>query len=116
MSILAGMKSFFLVAGLLTGGPVMAQTGEPGIIVVRVAERSGHTHLTVERAGQEPEEIEFDWDGRIGKKWGRASKGYLDALSKLYQAGYRVQATIPGVANTGDLGTVYTTLIFTKGQ
>jgi hypothetical protein len=67
----------------------------------------------VERTGQEPEEIEFDWDGRIGKKWERASKGYLEALSKLYQQGYQVQATIPGAAYV-DGGTVNTTLVFTR--
>jgi len=91
----------------------MAQAGGPAIVVVRVAESSGRTDLTIERPEQEPEEIEFDWDSRIGKKWGRASKGYLDALSKLYQQGYQVQATIPGAAHT-DGGTMYTTLLFTR--
>jgi hypothetical protein len=93
--------------------PVRAQTGGVEVVIVRVAEYSGHTHLTVERAGQEPEEMEFEWDSRIGKKWGRASKGYLDALSKLYQQGYQVQATIPG-AQFANGGTVYTTLVFTR--
>ncbi|MBJ6145557.1 hypothetical protein [Hymenobacter sp. BT559] len=99
--------------GTLAARPVLAQAGEPAVVVVRVAEYSGRTHLTIERPAQEPEEIEFDWDSRIGKKWSRASKGYLDALSKLYQQGYQVQATIPGAAYTGG-GTVYTTLIFTR--
>jgi len=108
-------KLLFLGACLvaLASSPVMAQTGGADIVIVRVAEYSSNTHLTVERVGQEPEEIEFDWDSRIGKKWGRASKGYLDALSKLYQQGYQVQATIPGASfNNG--GTTYTTLVFTK--
>lgn len=108
-------KLLFLGACLvaLASQPVMAQTGGADIVVVRVAEYSSRTHLTVERAGQEPEEVEFDWDSRIGKKWPRASKGYLDALSKLYQQGYQVQATIPGTSfNNG--GTTYTTLIFSK--
>ena len=110
-------KLFFLGACLvaLASSPVLAQTGGADVVVVRVAEYNTHTHLTVERAGQEPEEIEFDWDGRIGKKPGRASKGYLDALSKLYQQGYQVQATIPGAAFTNG-GTTYTTLVFTKGK
>jgi len=92
----------------------MAQSGGADMVVVRVAERYSQTHLTIERAGQEPEEIAFEWDSRIDKKFGRASKGYLEALSKLYQQGYQVQATIPGAANGNSI--TYTTLIFTKGK
>ena len=111
------MKKLFLLGACLlalASQPVMAQTGDADVVAVRVAERYGQTHLTIERAGQEPEEIAFGWDGRIDKKFNRASKGYLDALRKLYQQGYQVQATIPGAANSN--GTTYTTLIFTKGK
>jgi hypothetical protein len=108
-------KLVFLGACLvaLASSPVKAQTGGADIVVVRVMEYNGRTYLTVERAGQEPEQIDFKWDSRIGEKRERASKGYLDTLSKLYQQGYRVQATIPGFTNAD---VAYTTLVFTKGQ
>jgi hypothetical protein len=108
-------KLIFLGAYLiaLSSQPLMAQTGGVEVVIVRIAESSSNAHVTIERAGQEPEEIEFDWDSRIGKKWPRASKGYLEALSKLYQQGYQVQATIPG-AITINGGTNFTTLIFTR--
>ncbi len=108
-------KLIFLGACLLAlaSAPAKAQTGGADIVVVRVMEYHGRTYLTIERAGQEPEQLDFKWDSRIGEKWERASKGYLNALSKLYQQGYRVQATIPGFANDG---VAYTTLMFIKGQ
>ncbi|MVN78084.1 hypothetical protein GO988_17275 [Hymenobacter sp. HMF4947] len=96
----------------LTSQPVMAQTGGADIVVVRVAEVIGHIHLTIERAGQEPEEVSSEWADKVSKNQ-RASKGYFDALSKLYQQGYQVQATIPG-AEYANGGAVFTTLIFTK--
>jgi hypothetical protein len=112
------MKKFlFLGACLvaLTSQPVLAQTGGTDVVIVRVAESVEHTDMTIERVGQEPEEIAFDWSARSGRKGGRASKGYLDALSKLYQQGYQIQATIPGPAYMNG-GTTFTTLVFTKGK
>ena len=91
----------------------MAQTGGADVVVVRVEETYTHVNLTIERAGQDPEGIGFDYDRRAGKAV-RASKGYLDALSKLYQQGYIVQAVIPGVALATAGGVTYSTLIFTK--
>ncbi|RZJ95099.1 MAG: hypothetical protein EOO60_01405 [Hymenobacter sp.] len=106
-------KLIFLGACLvaLVSQPVMAQTGGEDIVVVRVLEYSEHTHLTIERAKQESEEVEFKWETKPGKGE-RASKDYLDALSKLYQQGYLVQASIPGASSTGSA--VLTTLIFFK--
>jgi flagellar hook assembly protein FlgD len=109
------MKKLIVLAACLlalTSQPVLAQTGGPDVVVVRVEEYSGHAHLTIERAGKEPEEIEFNWNPKVGKGE-RASKGYYDALAKLYQQGYQVQATIPGAtSNSGTL--TYTTLVFIK--
>jgi predicted secreted protein len=107
-------KLIFLAACLvaLTSQPVLAQTVGTDVVVVRVAEAVGRTHLTIERSGQEPEEISFDWADKTSKNQ-RASKGYLDALNKLYQQGYQVQATIPG-AQYANGGTAFTTLVFTK--
>jgi hypothetical protein len=107
-------KLIFLGACMMALGssPVMAQAGGPDVVVVRVAEGAGRSHLTIERSGQEPEEIIFDWSDNTSKNQ-RASKSYLDALSKLYQQGYQVQATIPG-AQYANGGTVFTTLVFTK--
>jgi hypothetical protein len=110
------MKKLVLLGACLAAlasSPVKAQTGGADVVVVRVMEYSGRTYLTVERVGQEPEQIDFKWDSRIGEKRERASKGYLNALNKLYQQGYRVQATIPGLANDD---VAYTTLVFMKGQ
>ncbi|MGI4867579.1 MAG: hypothetical protein ACRYFZ_26905 [Janthinobacterium lividum] len=108
-------KLLFLGACLvaLASQPVRAQTGGMDVLVVRVEETNAHVSLTVERAGQEPEGIGFDYDRRPGKA-GRASKGYLDALSKFYEQGYIVQAVIPGVTYTAIGGVTYSTLIFTK--
>jgi hypothetical protein len=113
--IFAAMKKLILLAVCLvalTSQPVLAQTGGTEVVVVRVAEGAGRTHLTIERSGQEPEEIIFDWSDNTSKNQ-RASKSYLDALSKLYQQGYQAQATIPG-AQYANGGTVFTTLVFTK--
>lgn len=99
----------------LASQTVMAQTSGPDIIVVRVEETNTHVSLTVERVGQAPEGIGFDYDRRPGKAI-RTSKGYLDALSKFYEQGYVVQAVIPGVTYTTAAGVIYSTstLIFTK--
>lgn len=115
-AIFAAMnKLLFLGACLvaLASQPVMAQATGPDIVVVRVEETPTHVSLTVERIGQDPEGIGFDYDRRVSKA-GRASKGYLDALSKFYQQGYVVQAVIPGVAYTASPGVTYSTLVFTK--
>jgi hypothetical protein len=113
-AIFAAMKKLlFLGACLvaLASQPAVAQTGGPDVIVVRVAEHYGQTHLTIERAGQEPEEITFEWNPT--GKGARASKGYYDVLAKLYQQGYQTQAIIPGAGYTKDM-TTYTTLVFTR--
>ena len=112
-------KLLFLGACLvaLASQPVKAQAGGADVIVVRVEESYNHVSLTVERAGRDPEGIGFDYDRRVGKA-GRASKGYLDALSKFYEQGYAIQAVIPGVMNTAATSDRVTcsTLVLTKGK
>jgi hypothetical protein len=106
-------KLLFLGACLvaLASQPVMAQASGPDVLVVRVVEIYGRTLITIERAGQEPEEIIFDWNGRPGKG-ARASKGYYDALARFYQQGYQTQAIIPG--SHSSTGEVFTTIFLTK--
>lgn len=97
----------------LASQPVLAQAESTEVIVVRIQESSVRTHLTIERAGQEPQEKEFDRDSRIGRKWPRASKGYYEALAPFYQQGYQTQAVIPGTSFSNG-GSTYSTLILTK--
>jgi hypothetical protein len=95
----------------LASQPVVAQTGGADIVVVRVNEYNGSTHLAIERGGKTPEYIDFKWQEKPEKNQSAAT-GYYVALVKLYQQGYQVQAVIPGIA--GSAGYSTTTLIFAK--
>jgi hypothetical protein len=108
-------KLFFIGACLVALGstPVMAQTGKQEVIMVRVRESNGDTHLSIERVGQAPEEVTFEWSDRTGKNMS-AAKGYLSALDKLFQQGFQIQAVIPGYALTTPGGIAFSTLVFIK--
>ena len=110
-------KLLFLGACLvaLASQPVMAQVGKQDVVMVRVREQLGETHLIIERMGQGPEEINIEWNDKAGKNMS-AAKGYLGALDKLFQQGYQLQAVIPGVAVTMPSVNATSTLVFTKAS
>lgn len=93
----------------------MAQAGKQDVVMVRVREQLGEARLIIERVGQAPEEVNFEWNDKAGKNMS-AAKGYLGALDKLFQQGYQLQAVIPGTAVTTPGGNTNSTLVFTKAS
>lgn len=98
----------------LASQPVMAQTGNPNVIMVRVTEElRGEVQLIIERPGQAPEEIKFKFWSNLSKG-PSAAAGYSSALKNLYEQGYQIQTVIPGASITSPGGFTQSTLIFVK--
>jgi hypothetical protein len=103
-------KLIFLGACLvaLASQPVMAQTGEPQVIIVRVYDAGGNVELAVSRGNGKPELLKFD-AGIRDKDLLAAAEGYQQALAKLYQEGYTLKSTFTTSERLS-------TLVFVKGQ
>ena len=107
MKKLISLLSCLLVLG---SAPAWAQTSEPPVIVVRVSEDTGSALLVIERGTGKQEVIEFR-SGYTRKDNVAAAKSYFDVLTTLYQQGYILQASIPGIMTAISSNT---TLIFVK--
>jgi hypothetical protein len=107
------MKKLVLLLSfaLVLAGPAPARaTDDPAVIIVRLNDSPNNVRLVVERGSGKAEVLEFE--GGYTEKSNRISaKGYHDFIAKLYQAGYVLQATIPGpsAANAS-----LSTLVFVK--
>jgi hypothetical protein len=105
------MKKLLLLCVCLLAvcsSPMMAQTGEPQVIVVQVYYTGlGVGHLTVTRGEGQTEAIEFK---QTNPKQTTQAETCQRVFNKLYQEGYSLKSTFsPGA------GTI-STLIFAKGQ
>lgn len=93
--IFAAMKKLFFIGACLVAlvsQPVMAQTGAPDLVVVKVDETPSFLRFSIARGQQEPEEVQIN----LGKAM-KVSVAYYTTLSKFYAQGYVVQALIPGI-------------------
>jgi opacity protein-like surface antigen len=101
-------KLLFLGACLvaLASQPVVAQAGEPEVIVVQVYYTGIATgHILITRGAGKNEDIEFK-----GKSWTETGEAVQAAIAKLYKEGYSVKSTYaPGTGSAA-------TLILVKGQ
>jgi basic membrane lipoprotein Med (substrate-binding protein (PBP1-ABC) superfamily) len=87
-------KIFFFGSCLvaLASSPVMAQTSEPEVVVMRVYDAGGTVHLVINRGKGKSELVTFS-SGVNDKHLGEAAEGYQQALTKLYQEGYNLKST-----------------------
>lgn len=92
----------------LASSPVMAQTGGPDVVVVRIVEGAA-VYVTITRGVGKSEEFEFA-NRYHGKGSASTVESYHQLVSKLYQEGYSIKSTIA----TGNSAS--TILIFVKGQ
>lgn len=106
-------KLLFLGACLvvLSSQPVMAQTGGPDIVIVRLAEGAGTIHAVITRGEGKSEEIEFP-NGSKNKGLIASSEGYYKMINKLYQEGYVLKSTF----SSSNINAENMTLLFVKGQ
>jgi hypothetical protein len=107
-------KLFFLGACLiaLASQPVMAQTGGPDVLVVRVTEGIRRVNVSITTPDGKSEQLQFE-NGAIGERLDNSGQGYQKVFARLYQQGYRLQSTFSAEAAQSD---VRTTLVFVKGQ
>jgi hypothetical protein len=92
----------------LASQPVMAQTGEADVVVVRVYDAGANVELAISRGKGQVEMIKFS-SGVSDKHLKEAAEGYQQALAKLYQEGYSLKSTFTTSENLS-------TLVFVKGQ
>jgi hypothetical protein len=92
----------------LASQPVMAQTGGPDVVVVRVYDAGANVELAISRGNGQVEMIKFN-SGVSDKHLKEAAEGYQQALAKLYQEGYSLKSTFTTSENLS-------TLVFVKGQ
>lgn len=107
-------KLLFLGACLvaLASQPVMAQTGNAEVVVVRLEESLRRVYVSVTRADGKSEQLEFE-SGSGNNGLDNSGQGYQKLIAGLYQQGYRLQSTFSSTLSaTADR----TTLIFVKGQ
>ena len=100
-------KLLFLGACLvaLNSQPVMAQTGTPEVVVVRVVDSGGR--FVIGRPGGKTEEVSFS-STYSSKGLAESAVQLQQAVAALYQQGYALKSTF-----TGSGGSV-STLIFVK--
>ncbi|GAB3637289.1 hypothetical protein GCM10027422_28790 [Hymenobacter arcticus] len=101
-------KLIFLGACLWALGstPVMAQTGGPQVIVVRI----NTLHLAIIYPDGKSEVIPVEGPGLTEKKLVESGVTYQRVITKLVQDGYALKSTFSGVSGT------VSTLVFVKGQ
>jgi hypothetical protein len=95
-SFAAMKKLMFLGACLvaLASQPVMAQTGTPEVIVVRISETLGigGIHLVIIRPDGKGESVDVTGVGMTEKKLIESGQAYQRVFAKLYQEGYSLKA------------------------
>jgi hypothetical protein len=100
---------------VLASQPVLAQTGTPAVLTMRVMEEHRHTRLWINWPGREPELVEYNWNDLEGKA-ANAGRIYEAAIRRVYEQGYQLQGVIPGVVAGEGVAYAYSTLVFTKSK
>jgi hypothetical protein len=103
-------KLVFLGACLLALGssPVMAQTGGPEVVVVRLFDNGTSVNLVISRGPSKSEKVAFGSGGR-DERLTETAEAYQQLVAKLYQEGYSLKSTFTAVNGLA-------TLVFVKGQ
>ncbi|TVT39621.1 hypothetical protein FNT36_18440 [Hymenobacter setariae] len=92
----------------LASQPVLAQTGGPEVVIVKIWEGEAILSITIARAAGKPEVLTYKT--KELREEGASAVLTQKALAKLYQEGYMLKGTYGG--NQGYLST----LVFVKGQ
>ncbi len=103
------MQKLFYVVGcllVLSSSPVLAQTTDPDVVVVRVSEQIGASRMIITRGEGKSTTIDLPF-GYSSKTMTESSETYYRVVTGLYKEGY----TLTGVLKTGD---IYTTILFTR--
>jgi hypothetical protein len=112
LGIFAAMKKLFFMGACLVAlasQPVMAQTGKPDVVVVKVMESMNTMRIVVAQGSGTPQVQELD-GGAGAKSMVSSSQEIQKVVAGLYAQGYSLKSTFGG--NQG----VLSTLIFVKGQ
>jgi hypothetical protein len=93
----------------LAFAPLRAQTGEPAIVVVKVAEYQNTTQIVVVHADGKSEAMDLEGGGGPNAMT-QSARRVQQVLARLYAQGYVLKSTF-----TGDHGSI-STLVLLKGQ
>lgn len=91
---------------------MIAQTGGPGVLIVRVTEGVWRVNVSITRPDGKSKQLDFENDA-TGERLNKSGQGYQKAFAGLYQQGYSLQSTFSATARQND---DRTTLVFVNGQ